>query len=489
MQPNDFAFTEENFLKLEELLAAKRPGAEDLWKNRVSLFCSLTATPFVSTEKKFKLGLGSYFLWILSKVWTAKAYKPQAPPPADFLVHIIGDVSKEIDTLLPVISALRSADRSVLVLWNRDSPIPDKVAQELNGATAWIPPSEIEFAGPRSLILRDLLSTFGLLVRAAFYLRSFRGVSTAFLKRSAAWFHHLFYLRRWERFLTTTLASYQFKGVAVVSETAYTALALCRIANQRGWPVHHFLHGLPNLLHTRQEATDTHCFSQIERNFFIEHGWDGNRVHARGHPRQVEMLSQIRSVRESPPEEGGIRILFTSTGGFAGFQTAGFDDDYRSLVLATVFQAAEELHLTESEIRIRPHPTETQGILLEMLSQYAPHLRAEVISNRSLVQDLAWANVVITDFSTTAIESCYAGCFLVWLGLGHFPYEIREKLIENGYGHRVGCLAELSAELSLCRNPVNRSALIHEFVTAGRALSILDPNAAVNAAAVMMRAS
>ena len=99
-----------------------------------------------------------------------------------------------------------------------------------------------------------------------------------------------------------------------------------------------------------------------------------------------------------------------------------------------------------------------------MLAQYAPQLGREVISDHPLTEDLAWANVVLTDFSTTAIEASYAGCFLIWLVFPGFPSEIRDRLIQHGYGHKASSVEELSREFEVCRDPASRSRRILEFV-------------------------
>jgi hypothetical protein len=181
---------------------------------------------------------------------------------------------------------------------------------------------------------------------------------------------------------------------------------------------------------------------------------------------------------------GKRRILFASTGSFAG-EVRGYDPAYQIQSLWTVFAAVGEAHLEPSEIRIRLHPTEEPSTMLRMLAQYAPQLGSEVISRNPLSDDLAWANVVLTGFSTTAIEACYAGCFLIWLVFPGFPSEIRDRLIQQGYGHKVSSVEELSQEFELCRDPATRSRLIQEFLSAGRRLGILNENAPGEIAHIM----
>ena len=55
-------------------------------------------------------------------------------------MHIVGNVSKEVDSLAPVVAALRKAGHSVLVLWGSSEPMPEEVVGQLNGATIWTVP-------------------------------------------------------------------------------------------------------------------------------------------------------------------------------------------------------------------------------------------------------------------------------------------------------------------------------------------------------------
>lgn len=483
MEADDFDFSDRNFLKLEALLASKRPGADDLWEHRVSLFTSIARTPYVSQGKKFKFGLVSYLAWAFSRVLARKPPREKTIlPKADFLVHIAGDISKEADTLIPVVAALRKAGQSVLLLWSRNSLVPEEVIKEVKGAVIWIPPV-VEFAGPRLLIVKDLLSVCRLYFRAPFYLRSLKGSWTAFLKRGATWFHHLFHLRRWERFLTSALEHHDFKGVAVVSETSYIALALCRVAIKRRWPIHHFWHGLAGVtLNTRCIATHLHCFSPADRNFFIKHNWPAERVHATGHPRQERLITQISKLRTTAPIEGDLRLLFASQPGWSGdFGMVQYRDTHEAIL-----NAARTLNLTSKELRVRLHPAEDPASHLALAKKHVPNLGQSLLSTYTLAEDLAWANVVVTAFSTVSIEACYAGCFLIWLVVGNFFTEVGEELVQRGFGSKATSAMQLSEILELCREPGRRSPLILDFIAGARMLGVTNKNAAANAAETMI---
>jgi hypothetical protein len=483
MEADDFDFGDRNFLKLEALLASKRPRADDVWGHRVSLFSSIASTPYVSQGKKFKLGLVSYLAWAFSRILTKRPPRTdKILPEADFLVNILGAISKETDTLVPVASALHKAGYSVLVIWGT-SAIPDEIVGELKGVTLWIPPPDLEFAGPRWLIVKDLLSVGHLYFRAAFYLRSLNGSWAAFHKRGATWFHHLFYLKRWERFFTSALEHHDFKGIAVASENAYSALALCRVAIKRRWPIHHFWHGLAGvIINTRCIATHLHCFSSADRNFFIKHNWPVERVHATGHPRQERLIAQISKLRTTAPIEGGLRVLFASQPGWSG----DFGLQQSRDTMEAVLQSARILGLTADELRVRLHPAESPGTYFDLANKYVPKLSSSLLSTRSVAEDLAWANVLITAFSTMSIEASYAGSFLIWLVVGNFFTEVGEELVRHGYGYKASSAKHLSEMLEKCRDPNRRSQLILDFIADARTLDVINDNAAASAAQTMI---
>jgi hypothetical protein len=332
----------------------------------------------------------------------------------------------------------------------------------------------------RPFLVNEALSTAHQLWRTFWFLRHLKGAWRGLWKCSAWWFHDLLQFKCWERLLATTFTNHHFMGVAVVSETAPSAEALCRVAASRGWPVHHFLHGLPGFVHTRSAASDIHCFSQVERDYFIGYGHSPDRVHAIGHPRQSAIAGQIRALRKIPPNQGGLRVLFASQPSWSEYD----DEDYRKNVQA-VLETANKLQLTPGEIRVRLHPVEDRQTYLALADQYAPYLGRAVISSRSVAEDLAWANVVITAFSTMAIEACYAECFLIWLTVDEFRYEVRERFVAAGYGCQASSAAQFHEALLLCRDIQSRTKLIDEMMRVGRKLAVLNPNAATAAAKCM----
>ena len=154
--------------------------------------------------------------------------------------------------------------------------------------------------------------------------------------------------------------------------------------------------------------------------------------------------------------------------------------------MEAVLLSARTLNLTADELRVRLHPAENSSTYSELANKYVPQLSSSVLSTRSVAEDLAWANILITVFSTMSIEASYAGCFLVWLVVGNFFTEVGEELVRHGYGYKATSAKQLSEMLEICRDPTKRSQLILDFVAGARTLGVTNENAAANAAETMI---
>jgi len=304
----------------------------------------------------------------------------------------------------------------------------------------------------------------------------------AFWKRGVCWLDNLLCVRRAERFWQQLLGQHHFKGVAVASEFASGAEALCRLAKRNSWPVHHFLHGLPSLQETRGISTDVYCYSQSDRDFFLRNGWTGDDVHALGHPRQCGLIPRIQKERASKPGEGGLRLLFASQPPSLG----GFESEEYEQTVAAVLEAAAALGLTSDEFRVRLHPIESKEQFLGIAALRGLACPEQWFSRRPISEDLAWANVVMTPFSTMAIEAAYADCLLIWLSFGPFRYEIREQLISQGYGQKAGSTQQLAEILARWRDSFSRSQSLKQQLQKARELHILNDRTAAESAALML---
>jgi hypothetical protein len=68
MNRDGLDFKEESFLRLKQVHAAPRLGADDLWTHRVSLFCHMVETAYAPKNKRFKFGLLSCSVWLLIRI-------------------------------------------------------------------------------------------------------------------------------------------------------------------------------------------------------------------------------------------------------------------------------------------------------------------------------------------------------------------------------------------------------------------------------------
>jgi len=482
-EKNDFLCTDDKFRLIEQVLIKRRPWAEDVWERRINLSLALAESAHTPKEKKFQYGILCYLGWLFWQARKAAAtMRDINVPPADFLIHIEGNASIEVDTLIPVARALRDAGQSVVVLFGTDENVPVEITQRLQGIPV-IPISANDFLGRlHGFFLRDAGAGLRLMAKAFVCLFPLRGSVEAFWKRGVCWLDILLRVRRAERFWQQLLGQRHFKGVAVASEFAPGAEALCRVAKSNSWPVHHFLHGLPSLQETRGVSTDVYCYSQADRDFFLRNGWTGDGVHALGHPRQCGLIQRIQQARTSPPGEGGLRLLFASQPPSPG----GFESGEYEQTVAAVLGAAAALGLTSDEFRVRLHPMESREQFLRIAASRGLACPEQWFSRRPISEDLAWANVVMTPFSTMAIESAYADCLLIWLSFGPFRYEIREQLISQGYGQKAGSTQQLAELLARWRDSFSRSQSLKQQLQKARELHILNDRTAAESAALML---
>ena len=478
----DFWYTDDKLRLMENTLTKHRPWAEDVWDRRISLSSSLTKSARSPKEKKFRYGIFCYLGWLFWQARKAAATKRDiSVPSADFLIHIVGNVSIEVDTLIPVARALCDSGQSVVVLFGAEENVPVEITERLHGIPI-VPISNSDFLGQlHGFFWRDIGASLWLMARAFVCLFPLRGSVEAFWNRGVWWLHNLLEARAAERLWQQLLSQHRFKGVAVASEFAPGAEALCRLAKRNSWRVHHFLHGLPSLQETRGISTDVYCYSQADRDFFLRNGWSKNDVHALGHPRQCGLISRIQKARASQPGEGGLRLLLASQPPSPGW----FDSEEYEQTIAAVLGAAAALGLTSDEFRMRLHPVESKEQFLRIAASRGLACPEQWFSRRPISEDLAWANVMITTFSTMAIEAAYADCLLIWLSFGPFRYEIRETLVENGYGRMARTKEDLSEMLAACRIPEQRVQLTDLFLVKARQLGIVNPGVASAIAKVM----
>ena len=476
----------ESFLAMEEILSRHRSWAEDVWEQRVGLANSLADSPHGPAEKKYHFGTPLYLAWLYWQTRNAAAAPHDIEiPAAEFLVYLAGNVSIEVNTLIPVARALMSSGHSVFVVLSLEGRVPEELAQRLAGIPM-IQISDRNVLGPwLPYFWEDTAKSLFLIAKAFICLAGQKGTIWAFWKRGTFWLRHLVHSLAAERFWSNLLAQDQFKGVAVASEFACPAGALCKVAKRRSWRAHHLLHGLPSIQETRGIATDFYCYSSTGLTFFMEHGWPESAVHAIGHPRQGDLIEEIKRTRTLQPREGGVRLLFASQPPCPGWFEP---EEYEKTVLAVLGTAAA-LGLGPDEFRVRLHPIEHKDKFAAIAASRGLVVPDPTFKRHPIVEDLAWANVVITVFSTMGMEAAYAECMFVWLSFGAFRYSVREELYNRGYGMLAKTQEELAAILADCRRPEKRARLTESFLESARRLKVLNPDAPKLIAEIMARES
>jgi len=475
-----FLTNDMSFLQLEDELKKHRGWAEDVWERRVSFALCLGKSAHTPKERRFRWGIFCYLAWMFFQVRKASAiHQAVHIPDADFLIYIVGNVSVEVDTLVPIARALHDSGNSVVVVFGSGDVLPMEIASQLHGIPVTLISPESFLGSLNGCFFAAAVQSIWTMAKAFVCLLPLAGCLEAFWNRGVWQLHNMLQFQASEHFWSGALLKSTFRGVAVASEFAPTAGALCKVAKRNSWRSHHFLHGLPGIHLTRGIASNIYCYSSVDRNMFLQNGWSETTAHALGHPRQCMLVPQIQKARNLGHYKSRLRLLFASQPPSPGEYAT---DEYQRTVAAMV-RAGRELMLTAGHFRIRLHPVETKE---QFVGAHGSSVPEELFSRRSISEDLAWANVVVTAFSTVAIEAAYAGCFVIWLEMGKFRYEIRERLIAEGYGRKVTTADDLRVTLSACRDPVYLAERLQQQQRAARDQHILNPLAASDSAALMI---
>ena len=471
-------YSDTEFVNFEAALR-KCGNNGDVWRRRVALY--LTLVPHREQPRRFRFGVSGAFMAVLRE-WMRAKRSTCVIPPAKYFFLVFGAISKEYDSLKPVARALSERGHPVTVLWVADGAavLPEMLENWGGSRVVRMSPADLP-ADNRLFLFVVWFRALKITLRAALVLRHQGEILQALWKERARVVSRLAGEQLWVKFFCSRFKACDFHGVAFVADTSEPGEALALYARKRHWISHHFLHGFTNLVHTRTLADRVYCFSSVERDLFIESGWPAEKVFSDGHPRQENIIAEISKRRVIPPEKGGLRILFACQG-----VDGDFDEWHHRGSMETVFRSVNALKLDPKAFRIRLHPAGNRAFDLTVCQELSIH--PDRISLHTVAEDLAWANVLITPWSTMAVEAAYAGCMLVWIAVGTFQFAARERLITAGYGEKVTTADELISLLQRCQDDAVRSQLIKAMVDKSRSLGILNPRAA-DAAADRMEAA
>ena len=471
-------YSDADFVRFEEAL--KRGGSrEAVWRRRVGIYLSLI--PPLEQRKRFRFGVSGILAEML-RDWARSKRRASPIPPADFFFLIFGALSKEYDSLKPVASALSERGHSVTVLWVVDGREAARERLENWGGARVVLMSRADLLGGARIFpvgawcraLKVGLQALLALAREAEFRR-------ALWKQRARVASRLVNEELWARFYASRLKTFRYRGVAFAADTSEPGAALAEHACKQGWASHHFLHGFANLVHTRTLAERVYCFSEPEREFFVDAGWPGDHVFADGHPRQQSIISEIEKRRTTVPNAGGLRVLFANQG-----VDGDYDEGHHAGTMEAVFTAISRLGLAPAGFRIRLHPSANRAFDLGMCGRHS--IDPGCVSSRPVAEDLAWCNVLITPWSTMAVEAAYAGCALIWIAVGTFQFAVRERLIAAGYGEKAATAEGLVALLQRMADESVRARQIEALQQKSRELGIINQRAA-DAAAERMEAA
>lgn len=477
---NIWIFSEESFIRFEALLRKHRLHLKRIWNLRAEAFGTLvTAEPKRPLRHQFSF-IGGLLYAILA--WVRARRKPGSALqlPAAFVLSVVGDSSKEMDMARSLAPELLRYGQSVAILHDIPSGKPNALAEEFPRHYHRLPEQAIYRVSGRMFLssLFNALGMAGSLLSLAVdapgivpcLIRNGGSLLLAFLEQGLA-----------EDFLSRCLARDTLRGVAMVTEGTPFARALVNCAHRLNAQAFQFLHGFPHLLHAVADSDHVFCFSSVERGIFLSYGWPEASVHACGHCRGDIVRKDIASRRETMSLGGGLRILFAEQGIEGSYAL----DCYRQTV-SCVFAGALKAGLTTNEFRIRIHPRSDRNRFEEIAITSGFQDVGNYVSQHPLVDDLAWANVVATAWSTMAVEAAWADACLIWLPVGSFVFGIRQQLVAAGYGIEAANAEEFAQWLGRLRDPVERQAAAGKLQSAARRLAICSPTAVRDSVNLML---
>ncbi len=189
----------------------------------------------------------------------------------------------------------------------------------------------------------------------------------------------------------------------VTSESSPANKSFVEAVSRSGARVCHFCHGLPFASHAVTQSTDLFAFSRVDAEWFRTRVALPTRVHAIGNPRMDQTRSEVLRIQEEAPLLP-IRILFFSNGLENPYTFEQESEDLAILRLPPDLRNNTILH-------VRPHPRENVETLEHRLRMSG--LQFEISRDRSLTEDIAWAQICATPWSTALLEAiaCERACF------------------------------------------------------------------------------
>jgi hypothetical protein len=227
----------------------------------------------------------------------------------------------------------------------------------------------------------------------------------------------------WRRFWRGTLPE-TCERVYTTSEAAPVAKALFYEAKKRELNRVHWCHGFRHATWQVTLASELVCNTQGDVRYFRDRVPEGCQVKYQQNPRLKQIAKEVGTPRRLGDNEEP-NFLFLSQGPESPYTPEMRLDDLKLLHSFLIKRG-------EGMLRIRSHPRENAGMLREALQMAG--IDNYKLSACSLIDDLKWADVVGTSWSTGLLEAHACGRKSFWINaqVAHFP--MVQELIAEGIG-------------------------------------------------------
>lgn len=201
------------------------------------------------------------------------------------------------------------------------------------------------------------------------------------------------------------LASLPSKACFLTSEGPPAIKGSVQAFRSSGARVFHVCHGLPWEYHADSNATDIIPFSRSDAAWFRDRVAEDVALHVFGNPRMNQIHQDFQTRRHAFSSALPLRILLLSNGVEDPYTAEHELQDLRILLLPDLLRK-------QTVLRVRPHPREDRELLACAIARAG--LQVDSISNGLLADDLEWADVCATPWSTSLLEAMVAARACFW---------------------------------------------------------------------------
>ena len=185
----------------------------------------------------------------------------------------MGNVSIEVDTLIPVARALGDSGQSVVVLFGTEKNVPEEITQRLRGIQV-VPISSDDLLGNlHGFFWSDVGENLWLMSRAFVCLFPLRGSVEAFWNRGVCWLHDLLHPGQRNGSGNNSSANIVSKALLWLPNLNPAQRLYARWPNATPGGFTIFCMVCQAFRMTRGISSDIYCYSRADRDFFLRNGW------------------------------------------------------------------------------------------------------------------------------------------------------------------------------------------------------------------------